>query len=68
MFQVDSINEEKRTLERNKLLVENPVSGSFKVSNGKYLCEIALSEHSVCLKCYDKSGHVETITTRTTTA
>lgn len=64
MFQVDSINEEKRTLERNKLMVENPIGGSFKVSNGKYLCEISLSEHCVRLKCSNKNGHTETISTK----
>jgi len=64
MFQVDSINEEKRILERNKLMVENPIGGSFKVSNGKYLCEISLSEHCVRLRCCNKNGHTETISTK----
>lgn len=65
MFQVDSINEGKRTIERNKMLVENPIGGTFKVSNGKYLCEIAISEYGVSVKCQDRTGRTETISTRT---
>ena len=64
MFQVDSINEEKRILERSKMLVENPVGGAFKVSNGKYLCEIVLSECGVSVKCKDRAGRIETLSTK----
>jgi len=64
MFQVDSINEDKRTIERNKMLVENPIGGMFKVSNGKFLCEIAISEYGVSIKCQDKTGRTETISTK----
>ncbi|MFH1127345.1 MAG: hypothetical protein ABIG84_07440 [archaeon] len=65
MFQVDSINEDKRIIERNKMLVDKPIGGSFKVSNGKYLCEIDMCEYGVRVKCTDKSGRVETIATKT---
>ncbi len=64
MFQVDYINEKKRVIERNKMLVENPVGGAFKVSNGKFLCEVVLSEYGVQVKCRDRRGRAETIHTR----
>ncbi len=64
MFQVDHINEKKRSIERNKMFVENPVGGAFKVSNGKYLCEVILSDYGVQVKCRDKNGRAETIHTR----
>lgn len=64
MFHVDYINEKKRAIERNKMLVENPVGGAFKVSNGKYFCEVVLSEYGVQVKCRDRRGRVETIHTR----
>ncbi len=64
MFVVDSINEKKRIIERNKMIVDTPIGGSFKVSNGKYLCEVILSEYGVLVKCRDKIGRIETIATR----
>lgn len=64
MFQVDSINEDKRVIERNKMFVDNPIGGSFKASNGKFMCEIVLSETGVQLTCKDKSGRVETLATK----
>ncbi len=64
MFQVDKINTEKEMLERHKFVISNPVGGNFKVSNGKYFCDITIDEAGVEVKCADKNGRASFLSTK----
>lgn len=64
MFQIDSFNSDKNKVERNKILISNPLAGSFKVSNGKFLCGVTINELGVEVRCYDKFGKMEKLKTK----
>ena len=61
VFQIDSF---KETIPfRKKILISKPIAGAFKVTNGKFLCEISLGESSVNVLVRNKKGAIEKFST-----
>lgn len=64
MFQLDSFNEEKRELERRQIMVDGPIGGTFKVSDGRITAEITINALGIEVKATNSLGQEETIYTR----
>ncbi|NOR84585.1 hypothetical protein GQ473_00560 [archaeon] len=61
VFQIDSFKDEVPF--RKKIMISKPIAGAFKVTNGKFLCEISLGESSVNVLVRNKKGAVEKFST-----
>ena len=61
MFEVDSFKENVPV--RKKIMISKPIAGTFKVTNGKFLCEISLGESSVNVLVKNKKGAIEKFST-----
>lgn len=64
MFQIDSFNDEKKEIERRQLVIEGPIGGSFKVSDGRIQAEITINALGIEVKATNTLGHEETIYTK----
>lgn len=63
MFIVDSLHD-KRGVERRKIMVENPLAGTFRVSDGRLTADITISEIGIEVNAINEKGVVETIYTK----
>ena len=63
MFVVDSLKERKG-IERQKILVDSPLGGTFRVSDGRVTADITFSEMGIQVDAVNSDGIFETIATR----
>jgi hypothetical protein len=63
MFIIDSLHDDKG-LERRKMMVDNPLGGTFRVSNGKLTADITFSELGIEVNAVNENGEFETIYTK----
>ena len=61
VFEVDSFKENVPV--RKKIMISKPIAGAFKVTNGKFLCEISLGESGVNVLVRNKKGAIEKFST-----
>lgn len=64
MFQLDVFDYAKHILERKRIITSRPVAGTFRVSNGEMLCDITLDRWGVLVRCQNKNGDFEYISTK----
>ena len=63
MFVLDSLND-SRGIERRKVWIDNPLGGTFRVSNGRLTADITISEIGIEVNAINEKGELETIYTK----
>lgn len=63
IFIVESFNS-THDPEQNKIIVQSPIAGSFKVTNGKFLAVVTINELGVEVKAFDSQGNEERLSTK----
>ncbi len=63
VFEIDSYDKARQEIKKHKMLIPAPIGGSFKVSNGKFLCDITINEAGVMIKTIDQYGRVKVLST-----
>ena len=57
VFEIEKVN--KEGIQKEIIVVENPLAGSFKVSNGKITAFVYMNEDNIDIFVKDKEGNIK---------
>ena len=63
MFIIDSLHD-SRGVERRKVMIDDRLGGTFRVSDGRLTADITISEIGIEVNAINEKGEVETIYTK----
>ena len=63
MFIIDSLHD-ARGVERRKVMIDQPLAGTFRVSDGRLTADITFSEIGIEVNAINEKGEIETIYTK----